>query len=586
MKRAVVLGLLSVAAASALPARAVQGDSDPILDGLATELDRNMNGLSLASLGKPYFLSYWVRDQREVTVQATLGSLTHSGDVRARQARVDLRVGDPTLDNSGFFGKERLFTAPPLVELPIDDDPLAIRRVLWFQTDRLYKAAAQTLESKKAYLAQKMGELRSPDFSLEPARVRLDPPAPEATIPVTEWESRVRDISAIMRRYPLIQESDVIYFRRDRTERLVTSEGTRVRTADTSYGLEVSVEARAADGLSVTDFEVIYGDALDKGLPQFTEAVERMCKRVSDRTHVPIADEYLGPVLLEDQAACEYIGQVFAPAVAGDKTPIYEDERYNARYQGPLLANRLNRRVLPVFLSAVDDPAAVQVAGTKLQGHFEVDQEGVPPQKVTLVDKGILKGLLMTRAPHEKIAHSNGHARAESGLPGARTSNLIIGNADPKSRKELREQLLDLVKSQELPYGIVIKKLNDELLESRSGSGGSVTAPVDVVRLYPDGREEEVRGFYWGDVSIRMLRDILAAGDKPYVYNYYQSGRGGTVLTSIASPALLLDEVELKATDRSQDKPPILESPLSIVVREGGNGGAKEEHREKEPTHE
>ena len=56
-------------------------------------------------------------------------------------------------------------------------------------------------------------------------------------------------------------------------------------------------------------------------------------------------------------------------------------------------------------------------------------------------------------------------------------------------------------------------------------------------RVYLDGREEEIRGLVWGDLGVRILRDILAAGGDPHVYNYFQSGRGGTVLTSVSSPA-------------------------------------------------
>jgi hypothetical protein len=123
---------------------------------------------------------------------------------------------------------------------------------------------------------------------------------------------------------------------------------------------------------------------------------------------------------------------------------------------------------------------------------------------------------------------------------------------------------MELVAAQEMPHGLVIRKLNDELLESERGGGNGISSPLEAFRLYADGREEEVRGLTWGGLGVRILRDILAAGEKRHVYNYYQSGRGGTVLTCVASPSLLLDEVELKAPDLSQDRPPVLPSPLSL----------------------
>lgn len=543
-------------------------EGDPVLAAASAELDRSLAGLELPGLESPYFLGYWIRDQRDITIEAAFGTLLRSNEQRSRLARIDLRVGSPTLDNSGFISRDRSLAASPMVALPLDDDPLALRRTLWYQTDLLYKAAAANLESKKAFLAQKMGELKAPDFTLaEPVVAGASPHAAEA-LDMSRWEDRLRDISAVMRKHPAITSGSAILFFREREERYASSEGTRIRQDRAGAGIEVSATALAKDGMELSDFTIWYGESLTADPAAIAADVEAMCRSLESRLGAPMGEDYLGPVLVEEQAACELLGQTLVPAVAADKVMLHEDERMGGRGGAAQLAGRLNRRVFPVFLSVRDDPGAQEAGGVRLHGGYAVDQEGIVPEPVTIVDKGFLKGLLMTRSPHEKVRRSNGHARADSGMPGARASNVIVTNDEPLTKKKLRRKLLDLVESQELPYGIVIQKLNDELLDSRSGPM-AVTTPLRIVRLYPDGREVPIRGMVWGQMGLHVFRDIVAAGDTPYVYNYYQGGRGGSLPVSIASPALLLEEVELKAVDRNQNLPPQLPSPFQLAAGSG-----------------
>lgn len=574
----------------ALTAPGAWGAEDPLLDAASAELSRGIEGLELPGLESPYYLGYWIRDQRDVTIEAAFGTLVRSGDQRSRLGRIDLRVGSPTLDNSGFVSRDRSLSASPLLPLALDDDPLALRRSLWYQTDLLYKAAAANLEAKKAFLAQKMGELRAPDFSLS-GPVELEAaadPAGEKPIDKVVWEERLRNISGIMRKYPAITEGSAILFFRQREERYASSEGTRVRQHRGGAGIEVNATALAKDGMELTDFTIWYDESLSATPERIAQEVESMCRGLVSRLDAPAGEDYLGPVLIEGQAACELVGQTLVPAVSADKAALHEDERMGGRGSGALLAGRLNRRVLPTFLSVRDDPGAKDIGGVALHGGYSVDQEGVVPEAVNLVEAGFLKGLLMTRAPHEKIRRSNGHARADSGMPGARASNVIVTNSEPLAPKKLRKKLLELVDQQELPYGIVVQKLNDELLDSRGGPN-ALTTPLRILRVYPDGREQEIRGMAWGQFGLHILRDIVAAGDVPYVYNYYQGGRGGSLPVSIASPALLLEEVELKAVDRSQNRPPQLPSPFQLAAGPAVDGerqsGEQEEAPPEAPEH-
>ena len=90
------------------------------------------------------------------------------------------------------------------------------------------------------------------------------------------------------------------------------------------------------------------------------------------------------------------------------------------------------------------------------------------------------------------------------------------------------------------------------------GSGGGNT-PLVMYQVYPDGREELVRGAQIARISLKAFKRILAAGDTPYVLNQGFRGGGATVV----APALLFEELDLAKIDQDFDKPPILPTPLA-----------------------
>lgn len=78
-------------------------------------------------------------------------------------------------------------------------------------------------------------------------------------------------------------------------------------------------------------------------------------------------------------------------------------------------------------------------------------------------------------------------------------------------------------------------------------------------KVYPDGREELVRGAEVANVDLRAFKRLLAAGNTPHVLNEGARSQGQTV----AAPAMLFEELDLARIDRDFDKPPILPTPLA-----------------------
>ena len=74
---------------------------------------------------------------------------------------------------------------------------------------------------------------------------------------------------------------------------------------------------------------------------------------------------------------------------------------------------------------------------------------------MTVVDKGILKNFLMSRAPIEGFDRSNGHGRRQQGFKVvARQSNLMVESSKQVSRAELKKLLIEQIKAANKPYGL------------------------------------------------------------------------------------------------------------------------------------
>jgi predicted Zn-dependent protease len=246
------------------------------------------------------------------------------------------------------------------------------------------------------------------------------------------------------------------------------------------------------------------------------------------------------------------------------------------------LEGRLNARVLPEFMDVFDDPQAMW-KGRPLFGHCESDMEGVAPRKLQLVEKGTLKTLLYSRQPVRGHEGSTGHARLP-GAFGASTvvpTNLIVECRDTVAPADLRKKLIELVQQRRKPYGILVRRLDfpsgasavelRRLANAMQGSGSSklFSPPIEVFRVYPDGKEEPIRGVRFRGMNVRLLRDILAAGNDPVAMEYLHNttpmsliAAGGYVVgAAVVCPSLLFDEVEMERPQEERPRPPVVPPP-------------------------
>jgi predicted Zn-dependent protease len=543
----------------ALCAWSARADSPGILGVLSQELTRNFTSLKEKADPPPYFLSYAVTEEDFALVSASFGSITTSNRSRTGGLDVSVRVGSPKLDNyHRVRGDRGQFTSG--IAVVIEDNPLALKRRLWMDTDRAYRLAAERLIKIRTNSEVKVKEAdQSDDFSEEPPAVFSETP-PRLKFSADEWNARARKLSAAFAQYPGILTSSVSILAQSETKYLVTTEGTRLQHGRGFARVVISAVARAEDGMDLGTSETF--EAVDpRDLPKdevILAAIEHVAKDLTGLLKAPVVDPFVGPAILSGRAAGVFFHEIFGHRVEGHRQ---KDET-----EGQTFTKSVNAAVLPDFLSVVFDPTKRKVGDIDLNGWYRFDDEGVPARPVSVVENGILKTFLMSRSPIEGFPHSNGHGRRQSGREVvSRQSNLLVESTRRVTNAKLREMLIAEIKRQNKPYGLYFDNITGGYTTTgRQGLQAFKVIPLVVYRVYPDGRPDElVRGADMVGTPLSSFAKILATSDRQEVFNGYCGAESGSVPVSAVSPALLVSEIEIEKKQKSQDRPPLLAPPAS-----------------------
>ena len=540
------------AAAKTAPAK---GSADPILTVMQTELARATSSLAKGDPA-PYFLSYTVNDQSIVVLVGAYGSLLTDAALDRREADVVMRVGSPALDNT--HGQSRA-SGMSSGTLPLGDDSDAISRVLWELTDREYKRAAPAYLNVKTNTAVRAEEEdRSPDFSKEAPQVHPGEPLKPAVLDRAAWEGEIRRLSAAFRKYPGVYFASVILQMQNSNSLLVSSEGASIASPSVSTRLILEAQTRADDGMELLRVETFQAPNAS-GLPSETELTAKIDKMADDLKNLrqaPVAEPYNGPALLSGRAAAVLFHEVLGHRLEGHRQ---RDEE-----EGQTFTKKVNQEVLPKFLSVSDDPTLHELAGVKLAGSYEYDNEGSPAQRVDVIQNGVLKNFLMSRMPIKDFGLSNGHGRNQPGLmPTGRQGNLIVTSTQTVPEAQLRQKLIDEVKRQGKPYGLYFDDIQGGFtLTTRQLPQAFQVLPVIVYRIYADGRPDElVRGVDIVGTPLAALTRIMTTGDQQHVFNGVCGAESGSVPVAAVAPAMLFSEMEVQKRGHAHERPPILPPP-------------------------
>jgi TldD protein len=546
--------------------------SDSVLLTMQAELNRAKTNLSKSDPA-PYFMSYTVYDQNSAVIAAAYGGLLSNVDIKRRSADVTMRVGTPQLDNT--HGQSR-GSGMMSGSLPLNDDQDAEARVLWELTNRAYKRAAPAyLNVKTNNAVQAEEEDKSPDFSKEVPTVHSEVKLKEPTFDRGKWESEVRRLSAAFRQYSHVYYSTVVLQLSSSNARMVSSDGTAIATPSATVRLVIEAQTRADDGMDLLRVETFQAPSA-AGLPSEAELqgkIEKMAADLKALRSAPVAEPYDGPAILSGRAAAVFFHEVLGHRLEGHRQ---RDEE-----EGQTFTKKVGQEVLPTFLSVADDPTTKEIDGMKLAGTYAFDSEGVPAQRVEVIQNGVLRNFLMSRMPIKGFDQSNGHGRNQPGLmPTGRQGNLIVSSTKTLPEAEMRQKLIDEVKKQGKPYGLYFDDIQGGFtLTSRSLPQAFQVLPVIVYKVYPDGRPDElVRGVDIVGTPLAALTRIITTGDKQHVFNGVCGAESGSVPVSAVAPAMLFTEMEVQKRAHGHERPPILPAP-GLETASGDKGTNKAEVR-------
>jgi len=536
----------------------------PIMAAMADELARSMKELRLKDQPAPYYIEYEVWDRAQTRVTGRLGALTEDLNGRGRTLRVGVRVGSYDFDSSLFNapgvggGGVVTLAADGSISAPLDDDYDAMRRQIWLATDAAYKRAVSLFARKQAAFENRaLGAEAIPDFSREAPVQDVKPGLPLQFVN-RDWPDRVKQISAAFAATPSIESSEVSAADTRGTRYFLNSEGFRVVGPLQIATLRVSADTRATDGVSLRDtFTLVQKNLQD--MPPVNEVIARtraLAERLDRLRTAPIADEYAGPMLLDGEPSAELFAEVMVPPMLARRSP--ETAGRGGRSGPPPAATpflrRVGLRVLAESFSMTDTPSLREFGGRPVPGAYTVDDYGIKPKDITLVEKGRLMTLLTGRTPLKGFLQSSGHTRGGEVQPGV----IQVQSSDAIPAGELREKYLDLLKEQKREYGYIIRSVAAAGEVPAAGGGGPVL--LDAVRVTPDGKEQPVRGVRLATVAPAAFRDLLQASRERAMYNYRATNIDAV---TVIAPSIIFEELELQHLREITQKPPLVESPLT-----------------------
>ena len=552
-----------VLGAQPIPQPSPQPNNDTLLRAMQDELKRS-NELAHLGLVAPYYIEYRTEDTLSHGIGASLGALIESVDSDYRVPSVQVRVGNYDFDNTNHIYSEaysgRRYDPD---RLSLDDNYLAFRDVYWLATDRAFKTAEDAIARKRSSLKNVSLPDALPDFSKAPP-AQLILPIERKPVALEAWKKEIIKLSAMFGAYPQVLSSGVEMQTSQSTNYVLNSEGTTLRLPEDLAYIRVAARGLAADGTEVHDaqgFPAFEADGLP-GEEELARASKEVAEHVTALSQAPAGEAYDGPVLFEAPAAAQLFGQLLGDNLKLTRKPIADPGRVPQMVASEL-ENRVGSHILPDWMDVVDDSTQTKFGSHTLLGHYLYDVEGVAPQPVTLVEKGVLKTFLLTRTPVFKdFPGSNGHARFTGSFgdqaPGF--GNLFIRASQTAPEAGLKQKLMDMCKERNKPYGILIRKLDSP---GSAAGAHAVASPLLAYRVYPDGREELVRSLQFHGVSTRSFKDIVSASDENYVLDLIDTNPRGTFITtaSVIAPAVLFEELELAPIEEETPKPPIVPPP-------------------------
>jgi TldD protein len=541
---------------------------DSLMILLSDEIKREMSELSKQKM-PPYYIDYRVDDISSINLSASFGSLVSDNKNNSRILTTTVKIGDYSFDNTHEFKGDYSISDPNNVfscALPFEDEPDAVKQVIWRATDQAYKnsmSAFAAIQNRKG----KNNDIHVPDdFSKEKASKYFEEPlgSEETNINKDVWIQRLKEYSNITSNDSSIFHCEASFnFVTDR-QYFISTEGSEITQNSTYCQIQFIIAIQHEKG-TILPLQKSYTAFLPADLPSQEKVLKDLQLLYSDLKKMrtaSLAEPYAGPAILSSEASGVFFHEIFGHRIEGQRLESSDDSQ--------TFKDKLGSKVLPDDFSVYSDPTLFSWKGQDLIGAYHYDQQGIFGQRVLVAGNGILKNFLMSRRPTSEFSSSNGHGRAQTGFaPASRQSNLIVESSNPLPFEELRKQLMKECKKQKKAYGYYFKEVIGGLtLTDRYNTNVFNVIPTEVYKIYTDGRPDElVTGVELIGTPLTMFSNILSAGDKQEVFTGFCGAESGQIPVTTIAPAIFVKKIETQKTPESNSRLPLLPPPVKAGIK-------------------
>jgi TldD protein len=518
--------------------------------------------MSVPGFPKPYYCSFLLKDVHWFNTWASCGSIGRMKSDRTRNAYCDLRVGSYDYDqvtDGGLREFDEELESNNHTSLPIDDkDYDGLRITLWKLLEAKFREALTDYNQKEASRISTLdpnGGLRS--FT-RAKRVSYKHLARLDHIDHEAWSKFCKTVSLWMSELPKLSGSWIEFDVSQETRILATTEGTVVVQNAQTFSLSANMHKLTKEG-SRLEQDLVINCASQDELPSLAEVKRLLLEKYEILMRVSRAKKihaFSGPVLLYPGPA----GLLFHEAV-GHRL---EGSRLLSAGEGQTFKDQEGKQIFKVPITVRDNPQLREFNGAKCIGAYAFDDEGIKGSNTTLIEDGVLKGFLSTRAALKKGRYaSNGHARTQDQQrPISRMAVTIIESKNGLGLDKLKARLIQEIKRQKKPFGMIVYETNGGETATTNYDFQAFAGDISYATLiYPNGKEVAIRGVNFVGTPLQSLSNIIAVGDEQQLDNGFCGAESGLVPISTISPAVLISNLELQGKEEELVTPHILQRP-------------------------
>ncbi len=529
---------------------------------------RRALSMSVPGFPKPYYCSFLLKDIDWFNTWASSGSTCRSQTDRSRSVYCDLRVGSYDYDQVTEGGLRELdedLESNSHTSVPIDDkDYDGLRITLWKLLESKFREALADYNQKEASRISTLDPNNGLRSFTRGKRASYRHYSRLDDVDYDEWDRFCKKASLWISQLPRLSGSYVEFDVSQETRIFVSTEGTITVQNAQVFCLSANLHRLTSEG-SRLEQEVVVNCGSLAELPTLAEFKRMIARKYEQLQRVSRAKKihaFSGPVLLYPGPA----GLLFHEAV-GHRL---EGSRLLSAGEGQTFKDQVGKQIFKLPITVRDNPLQKEFDGVKCIGSYAYDDEGAKAQDTVLIEDGVLKGFLSTRAAIIKGRHnSNGHARTKQNQrPISRMAVTIIEGKQGQPLDKLKAKLIQEIKRQKKPFGMIVYETNGGETDTTNYDFQAFSGDIAYATLvYPNGREVCVRGVNFVGTPLQSLSNIVAIGDTPEVDNGFCGAESGLLPITTISPAVVVSNLELQGKDEELVTPSILKRPLSLKRR-------------------